>query len=195
MNDDGKKELVILGYSAPDFPTSLAVFHWVDKGRGYQAMIHGGRRARTCSGAMPGSSSNQPLAKGPPKESPSDAGSIIRIGISAASLADASFMGGMPTKRSRRRSPNALIFAFGWPEGASKPGEGAYPVAYPEATALAYYEQGQVQKIATLREDKNEAQVTVKVIVDGQLVEQICELTRTSTGRVKDVARWEVGCP
>jgi len=37
--------------------------------------------------------------------------------------------------------------------------------------------------------------VTVKVIVDGQLVEQICELTRTSTGRVKDVARWEVGCP
>jgi len=37
------------------------------------------------------------------------------------------------------------------------------PVTYPEAAVLAHYEQG--------REGKNEAQVTVRVIVDDQLVE------------------------
>ena len=39
-NDDGKKELVILGYSFPGFPTSLAMFRWVGKEEGYDVMIH-----------------------------------------------------------------------------------------------------------------------------------------------------------
>jgi len=67
MNDDGKKELVILGYSAPDFPTSLAVFHWVDKGRGYQAMIHGGAEGADVLWGDAGVELEPALGQGPTK--------------------------------------------------------------------------------------------------------------------------------
>jgi len=194
-NDDGKNELVILGYSAPDFPTSLAIFRWVDKERGYQAMIHAEAEGADVLWGDAGVELEPAFGRG----------AIKRVVVRRRLYHPYWYLRSQLGRRivyewnddhtKLEKKSECIDFVFGRPKGASKPGEGAYPVAYPEAAVLACYEQGQVQEITALQEGENEAQVTVKVFVDGQPVERICELTRKSTGKVKDVARWEVKCP
>jgi len=93
------------------------------------------------------------------------------------------------------RKSECIDFVSGRPAGASNPKEKVYSVTYPEAAVLAYYEQGQVQEITALQENKSEAQVKVRVIVGDQLVEDICNLTRIATGKVAYVDGWGVSCP
>jgi hypothetical protein len=195
---DGKEELVIRGYSAPGFPTSLAIFHWVDKEIGYQAMIHAEGEDADVLWGDAGVKLEPDFGQGP----------IERVIVRRRLYEDywhlRSQLGcrivyewnaerGMLEEKSR-----CIDFVFGRPEGAGDPGREDYPVTYPEAAVLAYYKQGEVQEIITVEEggeDRDKARVTVKVIVDGQPVDHTCELTRKSTAKVKDVTRWEVSCP
>jgi len=188
-NGDGRKELVILGYGVSGLPTGLAIFGWVDRQTGYRSMIQ-----EDMLWGDAGIELEPGFGRGPIKRvivrrrlyQPywylrSQLGQRIAYGWNADGT------------RLEKRS-EGIDFAFGRPEGASKPGQSAYPVTYPEAAVLAYYGPGQVQQVTALQEDGNQARVTVKVIVDGRLVEQVCHLVRRSTGKVSEGARWEVNC-
>jgi len=195
VNGDEKSELVILGYSYPSFPISLAVFRWVDKEKGYESVIHAeGEDAGVLWGDA-GIELEPAFGQGPMKMA------IVRsrlyhpywylrsqLGRRVVYEWDAS-----QTKLEKRSE--SIDFVFGRPRGAEQPKQKQYPVAYPEAAVLAYYEDWRVKDIVVLYENKDMAQVKVRVIVGDQLVDDICSLTRTASEAVKDVTKWEVSCP
>ena len=199
-NGDGKKELVILGCSASNCPTSLAIFRWVDKEKGYQNMIRAeGEDADVLWGDA-----------GIQVELGSDQGPIQRVIVRSRLYHPYWYFRSQLGRRivyewdasqtKLEKKSESIDFIFGRPQGAEDPHRPEdpdppkYPVTYPEAAVLAYYEDWHVKDIVAVQENKDEAQVTVKVIVDGQLVERICKLTRESTGSVKDVTTWKVSC-
>jgi hypothetical protein len=195
VNGDGTKDLVILGYSAPSFPTSLAIFGWVDKERGYQVMIHAEGEDADMLWGDAGVELQPAFGEGP-----------IRRVITRSRLYHPYWY--LRSRLGRRivyewnvdqtkleKKSECIDFVFGRPAGVSNPKEKVYSVTYPEAAVLAYYEQGQVQEITALQENKSEAQVKVRVIVGDQLVEDICNLTRVATGKVAYVDGWGVSCP
>ena len=194
-NGDGKKELVIRGYSAPGFPTSLAIFRWVDKERGYQPMIHAeGQNADVLWGDA-GIELEPDFKQGPIKRV------IVRSRLYAPYWYLRSRLGRRvvyewdDSKANLEKKSESIDFVFGRPQGAEQPKQKQYPVAYPEAAVLAYYEDFRIEEIVSVQQDEDEAQVKVRLTVNGQLVEDVCSLTRISTGKVKDVAKWEVACP
>ncbi len=195
VNGDGESELVILGYSFPGFATSLALFRWVDKKRGYEAMFHAEGGDADMLWGDAGIELEPAFGQGPIKMA------IVRsrlyhpywylrsqLGRRVVYEWDAS-----QTKLEKRSE--SIDFVFGRPEGAKQPKQKQYPVAHPEAAVLAYYEDWRVKDIVSVQEKDSGTQVNVRVIADGQLVEDVCSLTRKSTGKVKDVTKWEVSCP
>lgn len=188
-NGDGREELVILGYSTSGLPTSLAIFRWVNEQTGYQSMIQ-----EDVLWGDAGVELEPALGQGPIKRVTVRRRLYHPYWYLRSRLGRRIVYGWNADRTKLERKSGCIDFAFGRPEGASKPGKGAYPVAYPEAAVLAHYEQGQVQEITVLREGESGARVAVKVLIDGRPVEQVCELARRSTGRVKEAARWEVSC-
>lgn len=194
-NGDGKEELVIRGYSAPDVPTSLAIFRWVDVEKGYQAMIQAeGENADVLWGDA-GIELEPEFKQGPIKRV------IVKTRLYQPYWYLRSRLGRRivyewnDSKTYLEKKSEGVGFVFGRPRGAEQPKQKQYPVAYPEAAVLAYYEDWRIEEIVSVREDKDEAQVKVRLTVNDQLVEDVCSLTRKSTGKVKDVAKWEVTCP
>ena len=195
VNGDGKKELAILGYSFPGFATSLAVFRWVGKARGYQVMIHAEEGDADVLWGDAGIELEPAFGKGPIKTV------VVRSRLYHPYWYLRSRLGRRVVyewddnqTKLEKKSEN-IDFVFGRPQGAYKPKQKQYPVAYPEAAVLAYYEDGRVKDIVSVQENSSGAQVNVRVIADDQLVEDVCSLTRKSTGKVKDVTKWEVSCP
>jgi hypothetical protein len=195
VNGDGKSELVILGYSFPGFPTSLAIFRWLDKERGYQAMVHAEGEDADVLWGNAGIELEPAFGQGPMKMV------IVRsrlyhpywylrsqLGRRVVYEWDAS-----QTKLEKRSE--SIDFVFGRPQGAEQPKQQRYPVTYPEAAVLAYYEDGRIEDIVVLQDGKDTAQVKVRAIIDDQLVDDICMLTRTASTNVKDTTMWEVTCP
>jgi hypothetical protein len=200
-NGDDKDELVILGYSFPGFPTSLAMFRWVDKERGYEIVIHAEGEDADVLWGDAGVELKPAFGQGPMKMV------IVRSRLYHPYWYLRSQLGRRivyewnAEQTQLEKKSESIDFVFGRPRGAEDPhrpedpAPPEYPVAYPEAAVLAYYDDWHVKDIVAVQENKNEAQVTLKVIVGDQLVDRTCNLTRKSTGKVKDVTRWEVSCP
>jgi hypothetical protein len=194
-NGDGKDELVIRGYSAPGFPTSLAIFRWVDKERGYQPMIHAEEENADVLWGDAGIELEPDFEQGPIKRV------VVRSRLYHPYWYLRSRLGRRivyewnVSQTKLEKKSESIDFVFGRPQGAEQPKQKQYPVAYPEAAVLAYYEDWRIKDIVAVRENKDEAQVKVRLIVSDQPVEDVCSLTRKSTGKVKDVAKWEVTCP
>ncbi len=195
-NGDGREELVILGYSFPGFPTSLAIFRWVDRQRGYETLIRTEGEGADVLWGDAGVELKPAFGEGP-------IGTVIvrsrlhhpywylrsQIGRRIVYEWDDA------QTKLVKKSEN-IDFVFGRPRGAEQSKQKQYPVAYPEAAVLAYYEDGRIEDIVAVQENEDgEAKVNVRLTVDGQLVEDVCSLTRKSTGKVKDVTKWEVSCP
>ena len=194
-NGDGENELVILGCSAANCPTSLAIFRWVDKERGYQNMIHAeGEDADVLWGDA-----------GVQVEPSPDQGPIQRVIVRSRLYHPYWYFRSRLGRRivyewdasqtKLEKRSESIDFVFGRPQGAEQPKQKEYPVAYPEAAVLAYYEDWHVKDIVILQENKDMAQVKVRVIVGDQLVDDICSLIRTASENVRDVTKWEVSCP
>lgn len=195
VNGDDKSELVILGYSFPGFPTSLAIFHWVDKEKGYEAVIHAEGEDADVLWGDAGVELEPAFGQGPMKMA------IVRRRLYHPYWYLRSQLGRRivyewdAEKTKLERKSESIDFVFGRPQGAKQPKQKQYPVAYPEAAVLAYYEDWRVKDIVVLQENKDMAQVKVRVIVGDQLVDDVCSLTRTASEDVKDVTKWEVSCP
>jgi hypothetical protein len=198
VNGDEKSELVILGYSFPNFPISLAIFRWVDKEKGYEAVIHAEGEDADVLWGDAGIELKPAFGQGPMKMA------IVRsrlyhpywylrsqLGRRVVYEWDAS-----QTKLEKRSE--SIDFVFGRPQGAENPHRpedpdpAKYPVAYPEAAVLAYHEDWSVKDIVVLQENKDEAQVKARVLVGDQLFDDTFCLTRTASVNVKDVTEWEV---
>ncbi|MBC8492209.1 MAG: hypothetical protein H8D43_00375 [Chloroflexi bacterium] len=201
VNGDDKSELVILGYSFPGFPTSLAIFRWVDKEKGYEAVIHAeGEDAGVLWGDA-GVELKPAFGQGPMKMA------IVRSRLYHPYWYLRSQLGRRivyewdASQTKLEKKSESIDFVFGRPQGAEDPHRSEdpdlpkYPVTYPEAAVLAYYEDWHVKDIVAVQEDKDQAWVTVNVVVDGQLVQRTCDLTRKPNESVKDVIKWEVSCP
>jgi hypothetical protein len=194
-NGDGKDELVILGYSFPGFPTSLAMFRWVDKERGYEVVIHAEGEDADVLWGDAGIELEPDFEQGPIKRV------IVRSRLYHPYWYLRSQLGRRvvyewnASQTKLEKKSESIDFVFGRPQGAEQPKQKQYPVAYPEAAVLAYYDDWRVKGIVSVQENDSGAQVKVRVIADDQLVEDVCSLTRKSTGKVKDVTKWEVSCP
>ena len=194
-NGDGKNELVIWGYSAPNYPTSLAIFRWVDKERGYEAMIRAEGEDADVLWGDAGIELKPAFGQGPMKMA------IVRSRLYHPYWYLRSQLGRRvvyewnASQTKLEKKSESIDFVFGRPQGAEQPKQKQYPVIYPEAAVLAYYEDWRVKDIVAVQENKNEAQVKVRVIVGDQLVEDICNLTRVATGKVAYVDGWGVSCP
>jgi hypothetical protein len=194
VNGDDKSELVILGCSA-NCPTSLAIFGWVDKDTGYRAMIRAEGEDADVLWGDAGVELKPDFGQGPMKMA------IVRSRLYHPYWYLRSRLGRRivyewdASQTKLEKKSESIDFVFERPQGAEQSKQEHYPVAYPEAAVLAYYEDWRVKDIVAVQENKNEAQVKVRVIADDQLVEDVCSLTRKSTGKVKDVTRWEVSCP
>ena len=195
VNGDEKSELVIRGYSFPGFPTSLAIFRWVDKEKGYEAVIHAEGEDADVLWGDAGVELKPAFGQGPMKMA------IVRSRLYHPYWYLRSQLGRRVVyewndeRTKLEKKSESIDFVFGRPEGAEQPKQKQYPVAYPEAAVLAYYEDGRVKDIVSVQENNSGAQVKVRVIADDQLVEDVCSLTRKSTGKVKDATWWEVSCP
>ena len=195
VNGDGKEELVILGYSFPGFATSLAMFQWVDKERGYEVMIHAEGEDADVLWGDAGIELEPAFGQGPVKMV------VVRSRLYHPYWYLRSQLGRRlvyewgDTKTKLEKKSESTVFVFGRPQGAKQFKQKQYPVAHPEAAILAYYEDWRVKDIVSVQENNSGAQVKVRVLADDQLVEDICSLTRKSTGKVKDVTEWEVSCP
>lgn len=195
VNGDGKNELVILGYSFPGYPISLAIFRWVDKERGYEVMIHAEEEDADVLWGDAGVELKPAFGQGP----------IERVIVRSRQYHPYWYLRSQLGRRvvyewdasqtKLEKKSESIDFVFGRPQGAAQPKQKQYPVTYPEAAVLAYYEDWRIKDIVAVQENKDEAQVKVRLIVGDQLVEDVCSLTRKSTGKVKDVAKWEVSCP
>ena len=195
VNGDGKKELVILGYSFPGFATGLAVFSWVDKERGYEVMIHAEGEDADVLWGDAGIELEPAFGQWPMKMV------VVRSRLYHPYWYLRSQLGRRivyewnAEQTKLEKKSESIDFVFGRPQGAKQFKQKQYPVAHPEAAILAYYEDWRVKDIVAVQENKDGIQVKVRVIVGDQLVEDICSLTRKSTGKVKDVTKWEVSCP
>ena len=194
-NGDGQSELVILGYSFPGFATSLAMFRWVDKEKGYEVVIHAAGEEADVLWGDAGVELKPDFGQGPMKMA------IVRSRLYHPYWYLRSRLGRRivyewdASQTKLEKKSESIDFVFGRPWEAQQPKQEQYPLAYPEAAVLAYYEDWRVKDIVAVQENKDNAQVTVKVMVGDQLVEHLCNLTRESSGRVKDVTKWVVSCP
>jgi hypothetical protein len=194
-NGDGKKELVILGYSFPGFATSLAMFRWVNKEKGYESVIRAEGEDADVLWGDAGIELEPAFGQGPMKMVIVRSKRYDSYWYLRSQLGRRIVYEWDDDQMKLEKKSESIDFVFGRPQGAEQAKQKQYPVAYPEAAVLAYYEDRRVKGIVSVQENDSGAQVKVRVIADDQLVEDICSLTRKSTGKVKDVTKWEVSCP
>jgi len=194
VDGDGVNELVIRGYSGYDRPTSLAIFEWVTREKGYRVMTSymdaplWGDAGIVVQPEPP----NGPIAQVIVRQRLYDPPYYAR-----SQLASRMVYSWDATTNLLYQTDSSLDFAFGRPQGAETSGQQSYPVMYPEEALLAYYDEGEVEIISLLGGKEAEgvgivdAEVIVKVEEGGTRTDK-WTLVKLPISQVGEMTRWEL---
>jgi hypothetical protein len=208
VEGDGWDELVLQGYSGyTDFPTSLAIFEWVDKAQGYRLMTSPFEEVLWGDGGIEIQRQRIEQADGTTIEGPIEQVIVRRRLYEPFYYARSQLCRRIAytwdgIKSSLQPVDYSLDFCFGRPTDPDSPegdpyppGLNSYRVWYPEEALLANYSEGLVSDISLPASGETGAildAVAMVKLADGEIFKVSWRLMRQTSGQVREMTYWDL---
>jgi hypothetical protein len=208
VQGDGRDELVLQGYSGyTDFPTSLAIFEWVDKAQGYRLMTSSFEEVLWGDGGIEVDRQTITQPDGTTTYGPIEQVILRRrlyepFYYARSQLCRRIVYTWDGIKAALEPADYSLDFCFGRPRDPDDPegdpyppGLNSYRVWYPEEALLANYPDGQVSDISLPASGEVGSIVDAVAVVKiggGKTMKASWRLMRQTSGKVREMTWWDL---